>query len=74
MKRKSIATSKTELADILNKFDGLKIGLSRKEARKALGFLEVLETALYKAGYKSAVLIVRRNAVRKAKKLKVMKK
>jgi len=68
--RKSIATSKTELAEILNKFDGLRTGLSRADARKALKFLEVLETALYVAGYKSAVRIVRKNAVRKGNKLK----
>jgi len=74
MPRKSIASSKTELADILNEFDGLGTGLSRAGARKALKYLEVLEIALYVRGYKSAAMIVRRNAVRKGKLLKARKK
>lgn len=70
MKRKSITTSKTGLADILNKMDGLRTGTTRAENRKMLKFLETLETALYVKGWKSACLIIRRNAVRKGKKIK----
>lgn len=73
MKRKAVATSKSELADILNKMDGLKTGLSRADARKALKFLEVLETALILRGYRSAAMIIRRKAVKKAKAFKAKK-
>lgn len=69
MKRKSVATSRTSYADILNKLDGLRAGISRSEFRKALKLMETLEAALIKRGYKSAVLIIRRNAKKKAAKL-----
>jgi hypothetical protein len=74
MSRKILTTSRTGLADVLNKFDGLRTGLSRTEARKALKHLEVIETALFVAGYKSAVRIIRKNAVRKGTKLKSQRK
>jgi len=68
-KRKRIATSKSRLADIMNHLDGTRVGLTQKEARKALAFVEVLETVCVKKGYASLVLILRRNAKRKAKKI-----
>ena len=74
MRRKAIATSKSELADVLNKMDGLRTGLSRADARKALKHMEVLETALILKGYRSAAMIIRRKAVKKAKAFKAKKK
>lgn len=74
MKRKRIATSKTKIADLLNVMDGLRTGLNRHEARKALKFLETLETALIIRNYASVILIIRRNARKKADKLKGIKK
>lgn len=70
MARKSVAKNKSELAALLAKLDGSGIGLSRADARKALKLMETLETALVARGYKSACLIIRRKAVKKAKALK----
>jgi hypothetical protein len=70
MKRKAVAKNKTELAALLAKLDGERIGLSRADARLALKLMETLETALIVRGYKSACLIIRRNAKRKAEKMK----
>lgn len=70
-KRKSIAKNKSEYAALLAKLDGNYSGLSREEARKALRLMETLEIGLIIRGYKSACLIIRRNAKRKAAKLKI---
>ena len=72
--RKVIAKNRTELADVLNKIDGLYQGISRAEFRKALKIMEALETALIMRGYKSAALVIRRIARKKAITLKAKAK
>lgn len=73
MKRKSAVKNKSELAALLAKLDGERIGLSREDARRALKLMETLEAALVARGWKSACLIIRRKAVKRAKKLKEAK-
>jgi len=73
MSRKALATSKSEYAEVLNKLDGIRMGLSRADYRKALKLMESLETALIMQGYKSAALIIRRKAKKNAAKLKAKK-
>lgn len=68
--RKQLVKNRSELADVLNKLDGLRHGLSQKQARTALKHVEILETALIAKGYKSAVMVLRRQAVKKAAALK----
>lgn len=70
-KRKAVAKNKSEYAALLAKLDGDYAGLSRAEARKALKLMETLETGLILRGYKSACLIIRRNAKKKAAKFKI---
>lgn len=68
--RRSVAKNKSEYAALLAKLDGSYKGISRDEARKLLKMMESLEVALIVKGYKSAALLVRRSAKKKAKKLK----
>lgn len=66
--RKSVAKNKSEYASLLAKLDGAYKGISRAEARKLLKMMESLEVALIVKGYKSAALLVRKSAKKKAEK------
>ena len=68
--RKSVAKNKSEYAALLAKLDGSYKGISRDEARKILKMMEALEVALIIKGYKSAALLVRKSAKKKAAKLR----
>lgn len=70
MKRKSVARNKSEYAALLAKLDGSYKGISRDEARQLLKMMEALEVALIIKGYKSAALLVRKSAKKKAGKIK----
>lgn len=72
--RKSIAKNRSELAEVLSRLDGVRVGLSREEARLALKFMETLETALIMRGWKSVCLVIRRRAKLKANRMKRHKK
>jgi uncharacterized protein Smg (DUF494 family) len=68
MKKKVLAKNRTDLADLLNKLDGLRTGFSRKDIRGALKLLETLEIAVIKSGkYRSPSLMIRARARKKAK-------
>jgi uncharacterized protein Smg (DUF494 family) len=68
MKKKVLAKNRTDLADLLNKLDGLREGFSRKDIRGALKLLETLEIAVIKSGkYRSPSLMIRARAKKKAK-------
>lgn len=68
--RKKLVSNRSELAVILSQLDGVRVGLSREEARLALRLMETLETALVVKGWRSACLVIRRRAKLKAEKLK----
>jgi hypothetical protein len=70
MKRKSILENRNEYASILTKVEGGKSQIKVGDMRQALKIMVRLETALIRAGYKSAMMVLRREAVAKAKALK----
>lgn len=72
MKRKVLAKNNTELAEVLNLLDGKRKGLSRSTIRKVLKLQMTLETAAIKTRkYRSLFLMLRAQARRKAKNLKI---
>ena len=73
-KRKQIAETPMELAAILTKLEGGKSQIKIGDMRQAMKMMITLETALQVAGYKSAMMLLRRKAVQQAKAIKEKKK
>lgn len=73
MSRPVIARNRSRLAEIVNELDGKREGISRAEARKALKFVEAIETVAKIKGYKSVLMPIIRKANAKAKKFKAMR-
>ena len=67
--RRSIVNNRAELANILAKLEGGKHQAIVADIREVLKLMVALETALIVRGYKSANLIIRREALEKARKI-----
>lgn len=70
MERKKVAKNKFDLARKMANMDGKFMGLSQKEAITLIKYLEIIEMASIKAGYKSPSVMIRKNAKKKVSKLK----
>lgn len=73
MKRKQLVHSKREYANLITRLEAGKSQLKNHEMIEAIAIMEKLEVMIIQKGMKSAVLMIRRNAVAKAKKLKKAK-
>jgi hypothetical protein len=69
-KRKSVAQNKTELADLLNQLDGLRMGYSRKDYRAAIKLISAVDIACRVRNYKSPLAMMAKVNIKKALKLK----
>jgi hypothetical protein len=72
--RKKVVDTTMQYAALMAKLEGGKVEIPMGQWRQAVSYMEKLETALYVAGYKSAVLMIRRNAVKKGKVIVAKKK
>ena len=70
MKKKVLAKTTRAIARLTANVDGKRMGLTQKEAEKAMAHLVLLEIACIQANYRSLCYAIRRNAVKKAKALK----
>jgi predicted RNA-binding protein associated with RNAse of E/G family len=73
MKRKSVAKNATELADILNRLDGLRTGISRAEFRKAVKLINAVDIACRASGYRPVTAMMAKHNIKKANKVKAGK-
>lgn len=74
-KRKVLAKNKTEMADVLNQLDGLKAGINRATNRKVLQNLLSLDMSVtIKGGYRSPLVMLRSQSLKKIKALKAKSK
>lgn len=68
--RKKVLTTRNQFASILTKLEGGKSQMKIGDARQALSLMVALEEALILKGYKSAMMVLRKEAVAKAKAFK----
>lgn len=74
-KRKVLAKNKTEMADLLNKLDGLGTGINRKTNRQVLKNLMTVDiAATIQGGYRSPLVMLRAQSLVKAKVMIAKKK
>ena len=62
-----------QLAAILAKLEGGKSQIKIGDMRQAMKMMIALDSALHVAGYKSALIMLRRKAVQQAKAIKAKK-
>ena len=67
--RKQLVTSRAQYANLLTKLEGGKSNVKVGDMRETLRLVVGLEATLIVAGHKSALLILRKEAVEKAKQL-----
>ena len=70
MKRKQLIKNNTELADLLNKLDGLRTNITRAEFRKAIKLINSVDIACRVRGYKSVTAMMGRWNAKKAMKMR----
>ena len=70
MARKITVTNRNKLASMICKLEGGKSEIKIGDMRQALKMIVVLEAALIVKGHRSGLMVLRREAVAKAKKLK----
>lgn len=71
--RKKIVETPMQYAALLTKMEGGKSQIKVGDMRQALRLMRALETSLILSGYRSALLMIRREAVEQAKKIRAKK-
>jgi hypothetical protein len=66
--RKQLIRNRNHYAQVLTTLEGGKSSIKMGDMRQALRLVVEFEAELYRRGYKSALLILRREAVEKGKK------
>lgn len=70
MNRKKIVVDRNNLASILTKLEGGKSQIKLGDMRQAMKLIVTLEAALIATGHKSVLLMLRKEAMAKAKSAK----
>lgn len=68
--RKELVRDRNHYASLIAKLEGGKSSIKIGDMRQAMKLIVILEAVLIKAGYKSALMVLRREAVQKFKSFK----